>query len=160
MKIPTLIMSIVSIALSCEARLLETREELVKRYGQPKSERPSELVFTNGELSIYVTLGLKDQWFEGESVEGRVVTERVGLAAGAFSDQAIQNILEANSGGKVWHPFRSSGGTKASERLARIRAATSGITTEDRKRMATIKPEVVEVKLQLDQPRKKDAVGY
>lgn len=100
MKHLGLVVFVISIVVSAQARLLETKNQLIDRYGEPISTNMagdrSALTFKKDDLTISVHFGAPGEIYNQKSVEGLSVREIVYIKGGIFSDEAIKNILAVN----------------------------------------------------------------
>jgi hypothetical protein len=153
MKLPTLITLISILTLPVQARLLETREQLIKRYGQPRDPNDRYCyIFEKDGWSLRVFFGQKDDVQGQLSLEGLAYCEEVSSIAGEFSDQAIVDILTANGGGSFWgveqNPYRAKNEPLVWVDFNRNKPlATRSLQTRDGKRKAELSERRVIVSL-------------
>ena len=163
MKRLALIALAISLAGSVQARLMETKEQLVKRYGQPVdgSRQP---VFRKDNLVIKVQFGERDDIQGRSSVEGLVIAELVTITDGEFSDQAKREILAANGGGSAWgyEPPNSRPNKPAWADLKNLPELTQDlrVITKDGRRTATLGRASIELRLVRVTKPLREAPGY
>jgi len=94
---PTLFALLLAISTSAVARIGETPKECEKRYGPRASSSDEGDLFEKGEFVILIT------FFEGKAdriAYGKKKDKRG--QHGEFSDNEIEQLLKANSGGREW----------------------------------------------------------
>jgi hypothetical protein len=108
MKTWTTLIAMLLIGFACQAHLGEIQRQIGQRYGAPKScANPSptnEYQVCRYEaqgMEIVVHYGTAKQSRDGRSADGLSLWESY-TAPGAFGEDAVQTILDANKGASTW----------------------------------------------------------
>lgn len=88
--------------LPASARIGETKEQCVARYGKAETLKDDSLMFTRAELSIIV------EFYEGKADLVMFSKLSENTIDKEISNDEIQLILKANGGDAVWKPWKQS----------------------------------------------------
>jgi hypothetical protein len=108
MKTWVTFVAVLLIGFTCQARLGEVGRQVGERYGAPKSctdPTPTEAYrvchYQSQGMEIVVHYGTAKQSRDGRSADGLSLWESYTVP-GAFGEDAVQTILDANKGASVW----------------------------------------------------------
>jgi hypothetical protein len=94
-------------ALNVQARLMETSDQCIKRYGEPDRSTPDKTVFSWKKSGIQIMAH-----FVADACVQISYTRLSGIA---FSNVECTKLMSANANGKVWSPFNGFEGSQTGD---------------------------------------------
>jgi hypothetical protein len=91
----------------CQARIGDTLEEAIKRYGKPLHKASADEFAMFKEVSYYITAHFRDDKTDA------ITYVKVGSESstkGAFSDDEIEMLLKINGNGQTWERSKAKAG--------------------------------------------------
>jgi hypothetical protein len=91
----------------CQARIGDTLEEAIERYGKPLHKASADEFAMFKEVSYYITAHFRDDKTDA------ITYVKVGFESstkGAFSDDEIEMLLKINGNGQTWERSKAKAG--------------------------------------------------
>src|SRR5271169_4809652 len=99
----TLLLLLLGVANICQARIGETLEEAIERYGKPVHKASADEFAMFKEASYYITAHFHDGKTDAITY---VKARSESSTEGAFSDDEIEMLLKINGSGQTWERSR------------------------------------------------------
>jgi hypothetical protein len=113
----TLLLLLLGVANICQARIGDTLEEAIERYGKPVHKASADEFAMFKEASYYITAHFHDGKTDAITY---VKAGSESSTEGAFSDDEIEMLLKINGSGQTWE-------------RSKVKAGLQEWKTEDRK---------------------------
>ncbi len=102
----TLLLLLLGVANICQARIGDTLEEAIERYGKPVHKASADEFAMFKEASYYITAHFHD----GKTDAITYVAGSESSTKGAFSDDEIEMLLKINGSGQTWERSKAKAG--------------------------------------------------
>ena len=102
-----LLLLLLGVTNICQARIGDTLEEAIKRYGKPLRKASADEFAMFTEVSYYITTHFRDDKTDA------ITYVKVGSESstkGAFSDDEIEMLLKINGNGQTWERSKAKAG--------------------------------------------------
>ena len=102
-----LLLLLLGVTNICQARIGDTLEEAIKRYGNPLHKASADEFAMFKEVSYYITAHFRDDKTDA------ITYVKVGsesFTKGAFSDDEIEMLLKINGNGQTWERSKAKAG--------------------------------------------------
>jgi hypothetical protein len=103
----TLLPLLLGVANICQARIGDTLEEAIERYGKPVHKASADEFAMFKEPSYYITAHFHDGQTDAITY---VKTGSESATKGAFSDDEIEMLLKINASGQTWVRSKAKAG--------------------------------------------------
>jgi len=103
----TILLFLCGVANICQARIGDTLEEAIKRYGKVVKKEPAHEFAMFKETPYYITAHFHDDKTDAIVY---VKTESETSTKGAFSDREIETLLRTNGNGQTWERSKAQAG--------------------------------------------------
>ncbi|MBV8173202.1 MAG: hypothetical protein JO151_01395 [Verrucomicrobia bacterium] len=103
----TILLFLCGVANICQARIGDTLEEAIKRYGKVVKKEPAHEFAMFKETPYYITAHFHDDKTDAIVY---VKTESETSTKGAFSDREIETLLRTNGNGQTWERSKAKAG--------------------------------------------------
>src|SRR5215469_1027697 len=103
----TILLFLCGVANICQARIGDTLEEAIKRYGKVVKKEPAHEFAMFKETPYYITAHFHDDKTDAIVY---VKTESGTSTQGAFSDREIETLLRTNGNGQTWERSKAKAG--------------------------------------------------
>src|SRR5271166_6053076 len=103
----TLLLLLLGVANICQARIGDTLEEAIERYGKPVHKASADEFAMFKEASYYITAHFHDGKTDAITY---VKAGSESSTKGAFSDDEIQMLLKINGSGQTWERSKAKAG--------------------------------------------------
>ena len=103
----TILLFLSGIANICQARIGDTLEEAIKRYGKVVKKEPAHEFAMFKETPYYITAHFHDDKTDAIVY---VKTESGTSTKSAFSDREIETLLRTNGNGQTWERSKAKAG--------------------------------------------------
>jgi len=102
-----LLLLLLGVTNICQARIGDTLEEAIERYGKPLHKASADEFAMFKEVSYYITAHFRDDKTDA------ITYVKVGSESstkGAFSDDEIEMLLKINGNGQTWERSKAKAG--------------------------------------------------
>jgi len=103
----TILLFLGGVANICQARIGDTLEEAIKRYGKVVNKEPAHEFAMFKETPYYITAHFHDDKTDAIVY---VKTESGTSTQGGFSDREIETLLRTNGNGQTWERSKAKAG--------------------------------------------------
>ena len=103
----TILLFLCGVANICQARIGDTLEEAIKRYGKVVKKEPAHEFAMFKETPYYITAHFHDDKTDAIVY---VKTESGTSTKSAFSDREIETLLRTNGNGQTWERSKAKAG--------------------------------------------------
>ena len=103
----TLLLLLLGVANICQARIGDTLEEAIERYGKPLHKASADEFAMFKEASYYITAHLHDGRTDAITY---VKAGSESSTKGGFSDDEIEMLLKINGSGQTWERSKAKAG--------------------------------------------------
>ena len=103
----TIVLFLLGVANISQARIGDTLQEAIERYGKVVNKAPGDEFVMFKEASYYITAHLHDDKTDAITY---AKTGSESSTKGAFSDEEIETLLRINGNGQTWDRSRSKAG--------------------------------------------------
>jgi hypothetical protein len=103
----TIVLFLLGVANISQARIGDTLQEAIERYGKVVNKAPGEEFVMFKEASYYITAHLHDDKTDAITY---AKTGSESSTKGAFSDEEIETLLRINGNGQTWDRSRTKAG--------------------------------------------------
>lgn len=103
----TLLLLLLGVANICQARIGDTLEEAIERYGKPVHKASADEFAMFKETSYYITAHFHDGKTDAITY---VKAGSESSTKGAFSDDEIEMLLKINGSGQTWERSKAKAG--------------------------------------------------
>ena len=103
----TILLFLGGVANICQARIGDTLEEAIKRYGKVVKKEPAHEFAMFKETPYYITAHFHDDKTDAIVY---VKTESGTSTQGGFSDREIETLLRTNGNGQTWERSKAKAG--------------------------------------------------
>jgi hypothetical protein len=100
----TILLFLCGVANICQARIGDTLEEAIKRYGKVVKKESADEYAMFKEASYYITAHFHDGKTDA------IVYVKTASRTGAFSDGEIEMLLRINGNGQTWNRSKAKAG--------------------------------------------------
>ena len=105
----TILLFLLGVANLSQARIGDTLQEAIERYGKVLNKAPGDEFVMFKEASYYITAHLHDDKTDAITY---VKTGSGSSTKGAFSDEEIEMLLRINGNGQTWERSRTKAGLR------------------------------------------------
>lgn len=103
----TILLCLWGVANICQARIGDTLEEAIKRYGKVVKKESADQFAMFKEASYYITAHFHDDKTDAITYVKRTTATS---SKGAFSDREIEMLLRLNGNGQTWERSKAKAG--------------------------------------------------
>jgi len=103
----TILLFLLEVANSCQARIGDTLEEAIQRYGKAVNKASADQFAMFKERSYYITAHFHDDKTDAITY---VKAASESSTKGSFSDDEIEKLLRINANGQTWERSKTKAG--------------------------------------------------